>query len=557
MRRAAAFQCLVFSVVIALVGASCTDRSREELDMQATVEALQTQVASQPTPFPTEPLRPTSAPSPQPIITTVTSAATRGKILYWTDVETGLGVRPPPSAYWWISEDGTSKIRLELLQDVDRTHYIRVRAERWLIESAEPPDLLFLYFVPDDLAGTGKLLYVNEKMERVDLGSGFPVGENYEYEAAFSRSGKAFLLAGAHSDSPLPTLYLVKTDGSGVRALPYLYINGRICSDDATVVLARFVGQAIYPPKVTIEVQNLDGSGQRELVSGKIMWFEVSPDCNRVWVAVDEFDSTVYLSLYVLDRSGAKRLIREGAVGGTIEMAPDYRHLLFGEWPSDNWVVKYVASADGGQIVELGRSYYTSSVVPDLPTEFSHDGSRVVFSTTDERTGRQSLFTANADGSNKRELVNIPYVQSKPNRSPEEGLSQAVMSAKGNWIKASDWNQKQYVFSPDGQRFELPSGALRFWFSPSEKHFGFEVDDRYYIGDLTTQDWQQFFDGTTTGEVVYPDEILFSPDEERFAFSTLERHSARCAGGIYVGDTDSRQIQKILDEGCIYKWLFP
>lgn len=111
MRRAVAFQCLVFSVVIALVGASCTDRSREEQDLQTTVEALQTQVASQPTPFPTEPLRPTSAPSPQPEIAALMSP-TAGKIAYASSIGSLDVDTPGISVINVINADGTGLTRL-------------------------------------------------------------------------------------------------------------------------------------------------------------------------------------------------------------------------------------------------------------------------------------------------------------------------------------------------------------------------------------------------------------------------------------------------------------
>jgi Tol biopolymer transport system component len=152
--------------------------------------------------------------------------------------------------------------------------------------------------------------------------------------------------------------YLVRTDGSGARRLPYVPLTAVWSPDGRRIAFARqsptLRGPCCYSHRSDIYVMNADGSGTRRLTHN------ASQNAEPAW-------------------------------------SPDGRRIAFVSRRDGNAEV-YVMNADGGGLRNLTRH-----PAKDLHPSWSPDGRKIAFASN--RDGRLESYVMNADGSGQRSLT--------------------------------------------------------------------------------------------------------------------------------------------------------
>ena len=156
--------------------------------------------------------------------------------------------------------------------------------------------------------------------------------------------------------------YLVSTDGSGARRLPYIPFNPVWSPDGRRIAFARprrtRSGPCCFHAPADIYVMNADGSGTRKLTHN---------------------------------------LTRNGSFSAEPAWSPDGRKIAFQSTRNGNRDI-YVMNADGS-----GKRNLTRNPAKDVRPSWSPDGRRIAF--LSDRDGRLEAYVMNADGSGQRSLT--------------------------------------------------------------------------------------------------------------------------------------------------------
>jgi len=147
--------------------------------------------------------------------------------------------------------------------------------------------------------------------------------------------------------------YLVRTDGSGARRLPYIPVTA-VWSPDGRRIAFAAKGSPPSPSQTDIYVMNADGSGKRKLTHNE------SGNKEPAW-------------------------------------SPDGRKIAFQSTRNGNREI-YVMNADGS-----GKRNLTRNPAQDGSPSWSPDGRRIAF--VSNRAGRLEAHVMNADGSGQRSLT--------------------------------------------------------------------------------------------------------------------------------------------------------
>jgi TolB protein len=146
--------------------------------------------------------------------------------------------------------------------------------------------------------------------------------------------------------------YLVSTDGSGLRMLPYIRLTAVWSPDGRRIAFTRLRGRTGSP--TDIYVMNADGSGTR-------------------------------------------RLTHNAGYNAEPAWSPDGRKIAFRSTRDGNREI-YVMNADGSNQRNLTRN-----PAKDVRPSWSPDGRRIAF--VSDRDGRLEAHVMNADGSGQRSLT--------------------------------------------------------------------------------------------------------------------------------------------------------
>ncbi len=207
-------------------------------------------------------------------------------------------------------------------------------------------------------------------------------------------------------------------------------------------------------------LMNTDGSGVRLLPTtepGAVLSPVVSPDGRRIAYVLNG-------DIWVMnaDATGHVNLTNNAAYEGFPKWSPDGQKLAFSSDRDGNNEV-YTMNGDGSNQVNL-----TKNPAYDAGSSWSPDGSKILF--TSERDGNAELYFMDSDGSNPTNLSNNPAGDALGVYS-HDGLRIAFVSGRD---QVAD---RIYVMTSDGSSLLLdvpnaPAGGLPSW-SPDDGHIAF------------------------------------------------------------------------------------
>ncbi len=532
----------------------------QEQVLQATIGALQTRVGKAEPTEPSGPL-PTTAPiagqppPPDSAQQESSSATTEAEILYTTPQgnRTAFGLLNPSShesRTILASAVVTGNLMLGLYYG-EGNYFPQQAAIRTRIGE-------YLFFSPA-APGTMKLLSVDVQGQITELIPSVPHYEHLGYEAWYDDSGRHLIVAGTVepiSGKQQGVVYLVNTDGSGFKMwLDYQYV--RLCSDGNNLILLHTSREPAVP---SLEIHHLEDSSYEQLPSGEIgQVLRADPDCNNIWGFLNETDASV---LYRLSRSGHKVPIVVSSRLEEVQMSPDFRHILYEETLADGGRHLYLANSDGSRILQLASAI--SSLIPDFEEGFSSDGLKLWFATYDEQANRQSLNIADGDGSNIQTVLTVDYEtedDASKNRL-KKGIFEPELSPGNTWLAVGYDSPRQeerrvYFFGRGGRQLVYPLGYCSRWFSPAGRYSVFcDPSGEFYLLDLETGQKTQFY-SRRPDEFLLAHDVIFSPDEKWFAFRVPVQRNQESTCALYVGDTTTGQMNKMLDNACLCAWVFP
>jgi TolB protein len=231
-------------------------------------------------------------------------------------------------------------------------------------------------------------------------------------------------------------------------------------------------------------LMNADGSGRKQLtdLEATAFYASISPD-----------GQTIYFSSR---RSGGFEIYSINVNGGEMQRLTKNIGSLYAPQlsPNGDWIV-FTNNGNGLWLMKPdGSSPHAITSADDIDPTWSADGSMIAFASS--RAGARQLFVMNADGSNIRQVTNLPDMGGRSSWSPDgtklafyagpkgdhnihiinadgTGLVKLTnggdnlgpsWSPDGNWITFAsyrDGNNEIYVIHPDG------TGAARLTNSPT------------------------------------------------------------------------------------------
>ena len=180
---------------------------------------------------------------------------------------------------------------------------------------------------------------------------------------------------------------------------------------------AHFITEGVYPDwspdglrivfadagnhagKSEIFLINADGSNRKQLTHSKggssattPAW---SPDGSKIGFAMPDSPKTA-ARIYVVDPDGNN--LKPITTGISPQWSPDGRKLTFYRWATENRSSIWIANADGSEPRQI-----TDETSMSLCPRWSPDGNKIVFSSN--RDGHSAIYTVNPDGSGLQRIV--------------------------------------------------------------------------------------------------------------------------------------------------------
>lgn len=284
-------------------------------------------------------------------------------------------------------------------------------------------------------------------------------------------------------DIPTPTLTVLAAETLGPTLvpspLPAFFDNP---SPTGKIVYTCYIKQIDQ-----ICLMNADGSGQAQLTSvdATAFYASLSPDGKTIYFSSRHSGS---FEIYSIGADGRDLQRLTSGIGALYapELSPDGGLILFTNGSRGIWVM----NANG----KKPRAITTEN---DIDPTWSPDGSMIAFASS--RQGTRQLFIMNADGSNVRQVTNLPEMGGRSTWSPDgsklafyagpvngrniytinndgTGLAQLTdggdnlgpsWSPDGNWIAFTsfrDRNNEIYIMRPDGSNpIRLTDNAISDW----------------------------------------------------------------------------------------------
>ena len=270
--------------------------------------------------------------------------------------------------------------------------------------------------------------------------------------AASVRDASALRIA-YWSDSPTPSLWTVRPDGSGREEIGRLRNNAKRPDVSPNGRLVAFDGAPPGTPPMSdfnIQLMQLDGTGLRVLTRGRgaldvdARW---SPDGRTLSFSRMPGGDWKRSRVHLVDvRTGAMRFFTRGQFA---RWAPDGTHLVVDAPTAESDGDLFLVSADGRT-----RERITSTKELEQPTDWSPDGNRILF----------TRYFADG-GSDVYELTLASRTERRLTRGGRS--ASAVWSRDGRRIAFTQerWSVTRLVIArPDGtgQRYVTPPGVDAF-----------------------------------------------------------------------------------------------
>ncbi len=252
-------------------------------------------------------------------------------------------------------------------------------------------------------------------------------------------------------------IHAVSPDGSGLQQLTHLGGHDALdvhWSPDGSMLAFRVWTKGDYELFVT----NADGSGLTN-VTGSMGVSEFAWSPNGSMLAFTAFQDESDFDVFVVnaDGTGLRAVVKSPFTEAGPQWSPDGTRIAFERWPvhdrDPGTADIYQVSVGGGEAAPL-----VTSPGYDTGVAWSPDGSRLAF--TSDQGGDEEIYVVNADGSDERQLTDLP----------EASATRPAWSPDGEWLSfvAHDGGQWDvWVVNADG------SGLLRL--TPTDRDDGSAV----------------------------------------------------------------------------------
>ena len=251
---------------------------------------------------------------------------------------------------------------------------------------------------------------------------------------------------------------------------------------------------------------NPDGTDEVKILGGAEgpRW---SPDGSRIAVAI----GGPYVRLATIDPDGSGLVTLDADPTlttlneGVGAWSPDGQRIAFEGWdnvdPTRTAGIFSIRASDGSDLVRVTANPYGSH---DIPTDYSPDGTRILFVRENSILDSSALFVVNVDGTGLRQLTPWDMGAGGGNWSPNG--KEIVFSSRGVlWLINPDGNKLRQVKLHD----DIPEGFS--WgpaWSPDGKYLLFS---RYLVQDQKVDLFTMKANGTHIRQVTR------TPEDEEFA----------------------------------------